>query len=88
MKSNNSRIREILHYCAEKQISIQEAGELLTEAAAPTFSSGEKVYIAHGISAGTYGNFKGNNGNYCTIDAGPAGLLNNIPIVFVQKTNQ
>lgn len=77
-------IKPLLKSIAKKEINESKATQILNEAAL-SFSAGEKVYVAHGIHAGSRGKFLGEqNGGYASIDLGESGKPKYIPIIFLQ----
>lgn len=73
---------------AKGGITEEVAVNLLTESNLPTFSQGEKVYVAHGIGAGWFGEYVGESGNplYAKIKAGSAGTFRKVPKIFLLRS--
>lgn len=87
MKNTNIIINQV----AKKILDLDEAVDLLVESnnTLPSFSRGEKVYVAHGPGAGLYAKFdKELNGGFANVKNPSSGTYYMVPTVFLQKTLQ
>jgi len=78
--------RVLARKVAKKEIGLSEAIDLLTESAIFEYKAGDKVYVAHGIHAGSAGIVIGESkGAYYNVDLRQAGKYAWIPAIFLQK---
>lgn len=74
---------------SKKQLTPEGGAAILSESSDYKFSSGDKVYIAHGQHSGNFGKFvEETEGGYARVDAGEAGKFFDVPLIFLQKSTQ
>lgn len=81
----------VINELTKKNISLDEATKILLESNStfPTFKKGERLYISHGIGAGSWGKFlRELNGGYAEVQGQGIGKTFTTPTIFLQKSRQ
>ena len=83
----NANIIAVAKKVAKKEIQASDALGMLTESRSFDFKKGEKVYVAHGIHAGSYGTIISEcNGAYFKVDMKAGGKSPFVPAIFLQRS--